>query len=84
MGVVINAEFKARDTIVALRELLVKASKGQIESLAFYAELKGGRQKTGFTGKYRNNPAEAVKVANRMSVRLNEINDAHEAARLNR
>jgi hypothetical protein len=65
-----------------LRELLVKASKGEIVAFGFNVEFKNGEQKTGFTGKYRIDPVEALRVANRMSQRLNAIQDLRDAATL--
>lgn len=83
MGDVVRvADFQKRDTVGVLRELLVRASRGEVMSLAFHAEMKDGTQRTGFTGKYRNNVEEALRVANRMSTTLNKIKDAQDAAAL--
>jgi hypothetical protein len=85
MGDVVRvADFQKRDTVGVLRELLVRATRGEVLSLAFHAEMKDGRQKTGFTGKFKNNVEEALRVANRMSVTLNTIKDAQDAAALAR
>jgi DNA polymerase III sliding clamp (beta) subunit (PCNA family) len=73
-------DFRGKETVAVLRELLVKASKGQIVALGFNVEFKDGTQKTGFTGKYKSDPAQALRVANKMSQRLNAIRDLREAA----
>jgi hypothetical protein len=74
--------YRAKETITVLRELLVRASKGEIVALGFNVEFRDGTQKTGFTGKYQADPAQALRVANKMSQRLNEIQDAREAGAL--
>jgi hypothetical protein len=73
-------DFRGKETVAVLRELLIKASHGDIVAFGFNVEFKDGEQKTGFTGKYKADPAEALRVANRMSQRLNAIRDLREAA----
>jgi len=66
-------DYKGKETIAVLRELLVRASRGEVSAFGFSVEFKDGSQKTGFTGKYKVDPQKALKVANRMSQRLNAI-----------
>jgi DNA-binding MurR/RpiR family transcriptional regulator len=65
--------FRSKDTIGELRELLVMASKGKVSGLVFSVEMTDGSQRVGFTGKFRSNAAEAVKMAHHLSVLLNNI-----------
>lgn len=82
MPVVVKfAEFQKRDTVAVLRELLVRASKGEVAAFAFNAEMCDGTEKMGFTGKYRADPAAALKTAGRMSQRLSQIREFQDAAR---
>ena len=83
MSVVVQlGDYRKKETMTVLRELLVLASKGKIAGFGFNVEMKDGTQKMGFTGKYQTDAAEALRVANRMSQRLNEIRDLREAAAL--
>lgn len=83
MAVVVQiGDFRGKETVAVLRELLVKASRGEVAALGFNVEFKDGTQKTGFTGRYRADPAEALRVANRMSQQLNAIQDLRDAAAL--
>lgn len=73
-------DYKGKETVAVLRELLVLATKGKIGALGFNVEFTDGKQKSGFTGRYKFDPAEALKAANRMSQRLNAIRDVRDAA----
>ena len=73
MSVVQLGDYRGKETVAVLRELLIRASRGQVAGFGFNVEFKDGTQKTGFTGKYKANPTEALRVANRMSQRLNDI-----------
>jgi hypothetical protein len=72
-------DYRTKDAVAVLRELLVLASRGKVAAFGFCVELKDGTQKTGFTGKYAADPAEALRVATRMSQRLTAIKDLREA-----
>lgn len=82
MAVVQLGDYRGKETMAVLRELLVKASRGEIAAFGFNVEFKDGTQRTGFTGKYKLDPAEALRVANKMSQRLNAIQDLRQAAAL--
>lgn len=83
MAVVVQiGDFRGKETVAVLRELLVKASRGEVIAFGFNVEFKNGTQKTGFTGRYRTDPAEALRVAGRMSQQLNAIQDLRDAAGL--
>lgn len=83
MSVVVQlSDFRGKETVAVLRELLVKGSRGEIAAFGFNVEFKDGTQKTGFTGRYKVDPAEALRVANRMSQRLNAIQDLRHAAEI--
>lgn len=57
MGNVVQlGNYRTQETVAALRELYVLASKGRIAGLAFKLELKDGTEKAGVTGKYRADP----------------------------
>lgn len=83
MSVVVQlGDYRNKETLTLLRELLIKASDGEIVAFGFNVEFKDGTQKTGFSGKYKVDPVEALRVANRMSTRLNAIQDLRDAALL--
>lgn len=74
-AVVRLGDFQNKGTVMLLRELLGKAVRGQVAGVALNVEFKDGTQKTGFTGKYQADPEEALRVANKISQRLNQIRD---------
>lgn len=78
-AVVRLGDYRNKETVAVLRELLVLASRGKIAALGFNVEFKDGSQKTGFTGKYQADPEQALRVANCMSQRLNAIQDLRAA-----
>lgn len=78
--VVSIGDYKNRDSVAILRELYIRASRGEIDGLAYNVSFKDGRQKGGFTGRFKADPAEALKVANRISQYLNQVQDLQDAA----
>src|SRR5574337_845203 len=65
-------EYKVRDTIQALNELLRLAHEGKLHGLVFIAHRGERRHKMGVTGSYWDDPALALGAAVRMSYRLNQ------------
>lgn len=65
--------FRSKDTVGELRELLVKGTKGNIAGMVFGVEMEDGSQRVCFTGKFRSNTAEAVKMAHHLRMLLNEV-----------
>lgn len=81
MSVVVSiGDFRRKETVAVLRELLVKAARGEVAGFAFEVEFRDGSHKSGFTGKYRSDAMDAAKAALRMSQHLNAIQDMQEAA----
>lgn len=71
------AEYRNRDTIEALTELLRLARDGRIRGLVFTAWASPRRHVIGITGDYWHDPAQALAAANRMAYLLNQhITDA--------
>lgn len=71
-------EYRNRDTIAALEEMLRLALDGKLRGLVFTAWASGRRRHAlGITGDYWSDPAQALAAANRMAYLLNEyITDA--------
>lgn len=81
MSVVVSiGDFRKKETVAVLRELLVRASRGEVVAFAFEIEFRNGLHKSGFTGKFRADAAEAARAALRMSQHLNAAQDLREAA----
>lgn len=71
--------FRSKDTTGELRELLVKAHRGGISGLTFAVEFADGTQRVGFTGNFRSDRAEAVKMAHHLGELLRQIEEAAES-----
>lgn len=70
-------EYRNRDTIAALTELLRLAREGRIRGLVFTAWSGRRAHAIGITGDYWHDPAQALAAANRMAYLLNQhITDA--------
>jgi hypothetical protein len=67
--------FRNKDTIGELRELLVNGTRGKVAGMVLGVEMADGSQRVCFTGKFRSNSAEAVKMAHHLRMLLNEIED---------
>lgn len=65
--------FRSRDSAGELRELLLKAIKGDVGGLVFAVEFADGTQRLGFTGKFRADPAEATKMAHHLCKLLQTV-----------
>ena len=79
MHVVEMREFRGRDTLKALSHLMAMAIRGELEGLAVCARDAGGKEHIAFTGAYKD-PAKALNASVRMSVRLTQLQDEHDAA----
>lgn len=69
---------RSKDTTGELRELLVKSHRGGISGLTFAVEFADGSQRIGFTGSFKSNRAEAVKMAHHLGELLRQIEDGEE------
>lgn len=70
-------EYKSRDTVQALTELLARAQNGQIRSLVFaYKSDSRSDHRIGITGDYWADPAQILVCAARLSYRVNRIIEA--------
>lgn len=55
-------EFKNRDLVDTMRELLALAEAGHIEGHCFVVKLGAGDHRAGVTGDYKRAPAEALQA----------------------
>lgn len=62
--VVTLSDYRKKETVTLLRELLVKASRGDIVGFAFNVQFKGGAQKAGTTGDPRGVSLEVPTKSN--------------------
>lgn len=71
-------DFKARDTVDALEELLASARSGRISGLAFAIKYDGKEHAFGLTGDYLERPMDAAAMVIRVQHRLNQLIDKME------
>lgn len=62
---------RAKDTIVALEEMLELARAGFLRGLVFSAKTGPGDHQIGFTGDYIDDPIQAVAVSSRLAYKSN-------------
>lgn len=62
-----------RDTIEALRDLLMRAESGGIRAIAFSVKTRSKRHLIGFTGDYSHDPHEVLGIVTRMEYKLNQL-----------
>jgi hypothetical protein len=79
LNVVPIREWRCTETIAVLEQLLRLAQDGQIKGLAVCAKHHNERERIAFTGDYRSTPALGVNAANRMSLRLTQLQDERDA-----
>lgn len=65
-------EYRNRDTIEALTEMLRLAHEGKVRGVVFTAWAGRRRHALGVTGDYWHDPAQALAAANRMAYLLNQ------------
>lgn len=79
MRVVVDfVEYRFRETIAVLRSVLRRTLRGEVFGLALCVGTKEG-EKYYFTGIFRQNSAQALKAANRMSWKMNQAMDEQES-----
>lgn len=66
MKLVSLAEYKNREVVAVLRDLLAMAEKGQAQGLAFVVKMGRAVHRGGLAGDYMRNPDEAVSAAVRL------------------
>jgi hypothetical protein len=66
--------------VAALEYALACAKRGEIKGLALCAKPFQGPEVIAFLGEYMENPALGVNAANRMSLRLTQLQDELDAA----
>jgi len=71
-------EYKNRNTIEALTDILHRAHLGRINGLVFIYKSGPKRHRVGITGDYWEDPAQALGAAVRLSYRLNQYVTARE------
>lgn len=70
MNVVRMQEFRNRELVGVLRELLQLAERGTVSGLAFVVKIGRKGHRSGLTGDYSRNPDEALSAAVRLKERL--------------
>ena len=67
------------DTVLALREILERAERGQVRGLVFAIKLPGRRHRIGFTGSYFDDPIDALGTVTRIEYKLNQLISARDS-----
>jgi hypothetical protein len=78
-GVTEILEYKNRNTVEALTDMLHRAHQGRMRGLVFIYKSGPKRHRVGITGEYWEDPAQALGAAVRLSYRLNQAITALEA-----
>lgn len=78
MSVTSIIEFRNKETISVLEELLAQARAGDISGFAFACKYGGNRHGIGLTGDYRKDPIEALAVTARIAHVLNTLYDTRQ------
>lgn len=74
MTVVVRiVEYKNRDTISALEDMLGRAKRGEILGLCFSYKIDQGHHGIGLTGEYITDPTDVLAVASRINFEVNMI-----------
>lgn len=68
-------EFRNKETIGVLEELLELAKAGQITGFVFACKYNSKRHGIGLTGDYRKDPIEALAISARIIHVLNTLHD---------
>lgn len=72
MQVVNLAQYRSREVIAALRELLEAAEAGEIRGLAYVVKVAPGDNRVGLAGVYKQCPEKALKAAFKLEKELRE------------
>lgn len=75
MAVTSIIEYRNKETVAVLEQLLEQARKGEISGFAFACKLGGKDHGIGITGDYRADPIATLAIAGRISHVLNELYD---------
>lgn len=70
MQVVSLSQYRSRELVAALKDLLELAERGQVRGLAFVAKIGRHGHRAGLTGDYSRNPDEALLAAVRLKEKL--------------
>ena len=76
MSVIYLVKYINKETISVLKVLLTMAVKGELRGLALCYRTAEGAEKTVFTGHYKDNPANALNGAMRLSMAMNQFQDS--------
>lgn len=71
-------EYKTREVVAALEELLEQARRGEISGFAFACKFGDRHHGIGLTGDYRKDPLPVLAVTARISARINQILDGRQ------
>lgn len=67
------SDYEATETIVALKDLLVRAQDGRLRGFAFVIKIAPRTHRVGFTGDYWNDPVELLGPVTRMEYKVNQL-----------
>lgn len=74
MAVVIRiTEYRNRDTISALEDMLGRAKRGEIRGLCFSFKLDDKNHAMGLTGEYATDPTDVLAIASRLAFEVNML-----------
>lgn len=80
MSVTRIIEYRNRDTIAALEDLLARARGGHLRGVAFTIKTSANQHRLGLTGAYWDNPHEVLMCAVRLSHIVNELISSRDTA----
>lgn len=73
MAVVRIVEYKNRDTISALEDMLARAKAGQIQGLCFAYKIDDRNHGIALTGEYIEDPTDVLAVVSRIEFEVNQL-----------
>lgn len=80
MKLIKMAEYRSRETVAILSNLLAQAERGELAGLAVCAKPLNGKEQVLFTSHYRKDPAKAAYAAMQFCVQLAQSDADDEAA----
>jgi hypothetical protein len=75
MAVTSIVEYRNKETVAVLEELLDQARRGEITGLAFACKVGDKNHGIGLTGDYRDDPISTLAVVSRIAHVLNGLYD---------
>lgn len=73
MTVIRITEYRNRDTINVLEDLLARAKRGEVLGLCYAFKRNAGHHGIGLTGEYIDDPTDVLAVASRIDFEVNML-----------